>query len=43
MAELLRERVQRAVVWTITGCLTIGIGAVRGATLALSDTDVRLN
>jgi hypothetical protein len=38
----LRNRVERAMVWTLTEAVMIGIQAVRGVTMAMSDHDIRL-
>jgi len=40
--SVFRERVERAMVWTLTEVVMIGIQAVRGVTIAMSDGDIRV-
>jgi hypothetical protein len=40
--NVFRDRVERAMVWTLTEAILLGIQAVRGVTIAMSDHDIRL-
>jgi hypothetical protein len=41
--NVFRDRVERAMVWTLTEVIMIGIHTVRGVTMAMSDGDIRLD
>ena len=41
--SVFRDRVERAMVWTLTEVVMIGIQALRGVTIAMSDGDIRVN
>jgi hypothetical protein len=41
--NVFRDRMERAMLWTLTEVVLIGIQAVRGVTMAMSDHDIRMN